>query len=56
MVTDRQVRRLMSLLQAEQSLLVSADKVGMDRETARKYRSAGKLPSELRKEHDCRRA
>ena len=52
MVTDRQVRRLMSLLQAEQSLLVSADKVGMDRETARKYRSAGKLPSELRKEHD----
>lgn len=42
----------MSLLQAEQSLLVSADKVGMDRETARKYRSAGKLPSELRKEHD----
>ena len=42
----------MSLLQAEQSLLVSADKVGMDRETARKYRSAGKLPSELRKGHD----
>jgi hypothetical protein len=54
MVTDRQVRRLMSLLQAEQSLLVSADKVGMDRETARKYRSAGKLPSELRPEHDWR--
>jgi len=44
----------MSLLQAGQSLLVSADKVGMDRETARKYRSAGKLPSELRPEHDWR--
>jgi hypothetical protein len=44
----------MSLLQAEQSLLVSADKVGMDRETARKYRSAGKLPSELRPDHNWR--
>jgi hypothetical protein len=54
MVTDRQVRRLMSLLQANESLLVSADRVGMDRETARKYRSAGKLPSELRKGHGWR--
>ena len=54
MVTDRQVRRLMSLLQSEQSLQVSADKVEMDRETARKYRDAGKLPSELRTDHDWR--
>ena len=54
MVTDRQVRRLMSLLRTEQSLQVSADKVGMDRETAGKYRKIGKLPSELRKEHDWR--
>jgi transposase len=44
----------MSLLQEEQSLLVAADKVGMDRETARKYRSAGKLPSAMRPEHDWR--
>ena len=54
MVTDRQVRRLMSLLQKEQSLQVSADKAGMDRETARKYRKAGKLPSELRPAHAWR--
>lgn len=54
MVTDRQVRRLMSLLQQEQSLLVSADKVGMDRETARKYRKAGRLPSASRADHDWR--
>jgi len=54
MVTDRQVRRLMLLLQTEQSLRVSADKVGMDRETARKYRKIGKLPSALRTDHDWR--
>lgn len=54
MVTDRQVRRLMSLLQMEHSLQVSADKVGMDRETARKYRKLGKLPSELRTDRDWR--
>jgi hypothetical protein len=44
----------MSLLQSEQSLLVSAEKVGMDRETGRKYRKMGKLPSELRTDHDWR--
>lgn len=54
MVTDRQVRRLMSLLQTEQSLQVSADKAGMDRETARKYRKSGQLPSAVRTDHDWR--
>jgi hypothetical protein len=54
MVTDRQVRRLMSLLQSEQSLQISAEKVGMDRETARKYHKTGKLPSELRTDHHWR--
>src|SRR5208337_985548 len=54
MVTDRQVRRLMVLLQAEQALLVAADKVGMNRETAAKYSQAGKLPRELRKDHTWR--
>jgi len=44
----------MSLLQAEQSLQVSADKVGMDRGTARKYRKNGKLPSSLRTDHAWR--
>ena len=54
MVSDRQVRRLMSLLQQEQSLQVSADKAGMHRETAGKYRRLGQLPSAVRTEHDWR--
>ena len=54
MVTDRQMRRLMSLLQDGQSQQVSADKAGMDRGTARKYRKLGQLPSALRTEHDWR--
>jgi hypothetical protein len=44
----------MSLLQQEQSLLVSADKVGMNRETAGRYRKLGKLPSASRPDHDWR--
>ena len=44
----------MSLIQKEQSLRVAADKAGMDRETARKYRAIGKLPSEVRPDHDWR--
>jgi hypothetical protein len=54
MVTDRQMRRRMSLLQDGQSLQVSADKAGMDRGTARKYRMAGQLPSALRTDHGWR--
>jgi len=54
MVTDRQVRKLMSLLQQESSLQVAADKAGMDRKTARKYRKLGQLPSALRVDHDWR--
>jgi hypothetical protein len=44
----------MSLLQAQQSLRVAADKVGMHPETARKYRQSGKLPRALRTDHDWR--
>jgi len=44
----------MSLLQKEQSLQVSAEKVEMDRRTARKYRDSGQLPSAVRPEHDWR--
>ena len=54
MVTDHQVRRLMSLLRTKCSLQVCAEKAGMDRETGRKYRKLGKLPSELRTDHDWR--
>jgi hypothetical protein len=46
MVTDRQVRRLMSLINKEGSLAAAAAKAGMDEKTARKYRRLGKLPSE----------
>ena len=44
----------MSLVQTEQSLQVAADKAGMHRETARKYRQLGKLPSAVRTEHAWR--
>jgi hypothetical protein len=44
----------MSLIQTEQSLQGAADKAGMHRETARKYRGSGKLPSEVRPDHDWR--
>jgi hypothetical protein len=54
MVTDRQVRLLMKLLQEEKALSVAAAKAGMDEKTARKYRALGKTPSEVKKEHTWR--
>jgi len=51
MVTDAQVRRLMKLIQTEKTLAVAAAKAGMDEQTARKYRQAGRLPSQLHAEH-----
>ena len=54
MVTDQQVRRLMSLIQKEKSLAAAAAKAGMDEKTARKYRRVGRLPSEVRLPHDWR--
>jgi hypothetical protein len=48
MVTDQQVRKLMSLIPREKSLARAAAKAGMDEKTARKYRRLGKLPSELK--------
>ena len=47
MITDRQVRRLFSLMKTEGSLELAASKAGMDAKTARKYRRVGRLPSEL---------
>src|SRR5271165_1886822 len=47
LVTDRQVRRLFSLIKVEGNLERAASKVGMDAKTARKYRRLGRLPSEL---------
>ena len=54
MVTDRQVRKLMKLIKKEQNLGLAAAKAGMDEKTARKYRSLGKLPSELKPDHTWR--
>ena len=54
MVTDRQVRRLMKLLQKEKSLSIASAKAGMDEKTARRYRKLGKTPSEVKKEHTWR--
>jgi hypothetical protein len=54
MVTDRQVRLLMKLLQDEKTLSVAAAKSGMDEKTARRYRKLGKTPSEVKCEHTWR--
>jgi hypothetical protein len=54
MVEDRQVRRLMKLIQTEDTLATAAAKAGMDEKTARKYRDLGKLPSEVRSRHTWR--
>lgn len=50
MVTDQEVRKLMSLIQKEGNLTIAAAKAGMDRKTARKWRDLGKLPSQVKKE------
>ncbi len=54
MVTDPQVRRLLSLTHTQPTLALAATKAGMDEKTARKYRRLGKLPSQCRIEHDWR--
>ena len=45
--TDRQVRCLRALLKTGTSLKAAAMRVDMDEKTARKYRTGGKLPSEI---------
>jgi len=54
MVTDNQVRRLLRLKQTEKSLTIAASKAGMDEKTARKYLRSGKLPSEVKPDHQWR--
>ena len=54
MVTDTQVRRLMRLIQTEETLAIAASKAGMDEKTARKYRDTGQLPSQTKVEHTWR--
>jgi hypothetical protein len=47
LVTDKQVRRLFSLMKTEKNQEIAASKAGMDAKTARKYRRLDRLPSEL---------
>jgi hypothetical protein len=54
MVTDKQVRILMKALHSEKTKATAAAKAGMDEKTARKYKRLGKLPSELKSEHNWR--
>ena len=54
MTTDQQVRLLMSLIRTGLSLPAAAAKAGLSERTARKYRRAGKLPSQLRAVHTWR--
>ena len=54
MTRDQQVRRFMSLIKKGLPLCTAAAKAGMSEPTARKYRTAAKLPSQLKKEHDWR--
>lgn len=54
MVTDRQVRKLFKELTFGETLAVAAARAGMHRETARRYRGLGKLPSEVAQSHTWR--
>ena len=51
MVSDQQVRKLMKLIQSEETLTIAAAKSGMDEKTARRYRKSGRLPSQCQPEH-----
>jgi transposase len=54
MVMDQQVRTLWDWLGKEASLGFAAAKAGMDRKTARKYRSATRLPSQMSEQAPAR--
>lgn len=54
MTTDQQVRLFMSLIKKGLPLCAAAAKAGLSEPTARKYRRAGKLPSEMRAAHTWR--
>lgn len=54
MTQDAQVRKLFCLLSQGVSLRLASLKTGMDEKTARKYRKAERMPSELSARHDWR--
>jgi hypothetical protein len=54
MVSDKQVKRLMKLIQSNKPLAVAAAKADMDEKTARKYVRLEQLPSEVKTPHRWR--
>ena len=54
MVTDKQVRRMMKMVETGKTKEMASLQTGMDRKTARKYLQLGRLPSEVEKEHTWR--
>lgn len=54
MTKDKQVKELFKQMGKTKNLGISAARTGMDEKTARKYLELGKLPSEIKKEHDWR--
>lgn len=54
MVTDKQVKRLLKLMQSETTLTQAAAKAGMDEKTARRYCRLGQVPSEVKLPHQWR--
>ena len=54
MVTDKQVRRLMQMVETGRTVKIASLKTDMDEKTARKYLKMGELPSEVKAEHTWR--
>jgi hypothetical protein len=54
MVTDNQVRILVTTRKSGKTKAVAAAKAGMDEKTARKYLRLCKLPSDIKVEHTWR--
>lgn len=54
MISDRQVRKVIELMQTEVTRAIAAAKAGMSEGTARKWARLGKLPSEVKAPHTWR--
>jgi len=54
MVTDEQVKMLMTLINKEKTLALAAAKAGMTEKTAKKYRDLQQLPSQVAPQHTWR--
>jgi hypothetical protein len=54
MISDRQARKVIELMQSEPTRAIAAAKAGMDEKTARKWARLGRLPSEIKASHTWR--